>query len=81
MLCRTTGIRFRKGPSGGDYGLNAEIEGQRYAVRWACRQKLNEDGSLTLRQTVELGRKMKPVGFREGWSQEPKAITTKEKVH
>jgi hypothetical protein len=30
--------------------LKAEIEvkGMRYPVRWACRQKLNEDGSLTL---------------------------------
>jgi len=37
--------------------LKAEIEvkGQRYPVRWACRQKLNEDGSLTLRSTVGLG--------------------------
>ena len=37
--------------------LKAEIEvkGRRYPVRWACRQKLNEDGSLTLRQTVGLG--------------------------
>ena len=37
--------------------LKAEIEvkGQRRPVRWACHQKLNEDGSLTLRQTVGLG--------------------------
>lgn len=37
--------------------LKAEIEvkGQRYPVRWACRQKLNDDGSLTLRTTVGLG--------------------------
>jgi len=37
--------------------LKAEIEvkGQRYPVRWACRQKLNEDGSLTLRPTAGLG--------------------------
>jgi hypothetical protein len=37
--------------------LKAEIEvkGQRYPVRWACCQKLNEDGSLTLRPTVGLG--------------------------
>jgi hypothetical protein len=36
--------------------LKAEIEakGQRHAVRWACRQKLNEDGSLTLRATEGL---------------------------
>jgi hypothetical protein len=37
--------------------LRAEIEvkGQRYPVRWACGQKLNEDGSLTLRPTAGLG--------------------------
>jgi hypothetical protein len=37
--------------------LKAEIEvkGQRHPVRWACRQKLNEDGSLTLRSTAGLG--------------------------
>jgi len=31
--------------------LRAEIEvkGMRYPVRWACHQKLNEDGTLTLR--------------------------------
>ncbi len=34
--------------------LKAEIEvkGMRYPVRWACRQKLNEDGSLTLRPNL-----------------------------
>jgi hypothetical protein len=33
--------------------LKAEIEvkGQRHPVRWACHQKLNDDGSLTLRLT------------------------------
>jgi hypothetical protein len=33
--------------------LKAEIEvkGQRHRVRWACRQKLNDDGTLTLRPT------------------------------
>jgi hypothetical protein len=25
------------------------VKGMRYPVRWACHQKLNEDGSLTLR--------------------------------
>jgi hypothetical protein len=37
--------------------LRAEIEvkGQRYPVRWACGQKLNDDGSLTLRPTAGLG--------------------------
>ena len=31
--------------------LKAEIEvkGMRHPVRWACRQKVNDDGSLTLR--------------------------------
>jgi hypothetical protein len=28
-----------------------EVKGQHYPVRWACQQKLNADGSLTLRQT------------------------------
>jgi len=26
-----------------------EVKGVRYPVRWACRQKVNPDGSLTLR--------------------------------
>ncbi|HTZ48063.1 MAG TPA: hypothetical protein VMH20_10745 [Verrucomicrobiae bacterium] len=36
--------------------LKAEIEvkGQRYAVRWACHQKLNNDGTLTLHPTAGL---------------------------
>jgi hypothetical protein len=36
--------------------LKAEIEvkGQCHAVRWACRQKLNSDGTLTLRPTAGL---------------------------
>ena len=29
-----------------------EVKGMRYPVRWACHQKLNEDGTLTLRPTV-----------------------------
>ena len=34
--------------------LKAEIEvkGMRYPVRWACHQKLNDDGSLTLRANL-----------------------------
>jgi hypothetical protein len=34
--------------------LRAEIEvkGRRYPVRWACHQKLNDDGSLTLRPNL-----------------------------
>jgi hypothetical protein len=37
--------------------LKAEIEvkGMRYPVQWACRQKLNEDGSLTLRPNLRHG--------------------------
>lgn len=35
--------------------LKAEIEvkGMRYPVRWACRQKLNEDGTLSLRPNLQ----------------------------
>jgi hypothetical protein len=35
--------------------LRAEIEvkGMRYPVRWACHQKLNDDGSLTLRPNLQ----------------------------
>lgn len=29
-----------------------EVKGMRYPVRWACHQKLNEDGSLTLRPNL-----------------------------
>ena len=32
-----------------------EVKGMRYPVRWACRQKLNEDGSLTLRPNLHQG--------------------------
>ena len=28
-----------------------EVKGVRYPVRWACRQMLEEDGSLRLRRT------------------------------
>jgi hypothetical protein len=37
--------------------LSAEIEvkGMRYPVQWACRQKLNEDGSLSLRPNLRHG--------------------------
>jgi hypothetical protein len=43
-------------PDGTDWkGLRVsaelEVKGVRYPVRWACRQKLNDDGSLTLRPT------------------------------
>ena len=45
-----------KGTSWRGLRLRAEIavKGQRHPVRWACRQKLNEDGSLTLRPTLGL---------------------------
>jgi hypothetical protein len=43
-----------------------EVKGQRYPVRWACRQKLNEDGSLTLRQTVGLGAEDETGGVPRG---------------
>jgi len=32
-----------------------EVKGQRYPVRWSSRQRMNADGSLTLRPTVGLG--------------------------
>jgi hypothetical protein len=37
--------------------LRAEIEvkGMRYPVQWACRQKLNVDGSLALRSNLHHG--------------------------
>ena len=35
-------------------GAELEVKGVRYPVRWACRQKLNDDGSLTLRPTKGL---------------------------
>jgi hypothetical protein len=45
-------------PQGTDWKelkLRAEIEvkGMRYPVRWACHQKLNDDGSLTLRPNLQ----------------------------
>jgi hypothetical protein len=45
-----------KGTKWGGLRLRAEIEikGQRSPVKWACHQKLNEDGSLTLRPTSGL---------------------------
>jgi hypothetical protein len=32
-----------------------EVKGQRYPVRWACKQSLNADSTLTLRPTAGLG--------------------------
>ena len=45
---------FRTSQIGKGLKLRAEIEvkGMRYPVRWACHQKLNEDGSLTLRPNL-----------------------------
>jgi hypothetical protein len=54
---RQAKIALPKGTDWKGLRLKAEIEvkGQQYPVRWACRQKLNTDGSLTLRSTVGLG--------------------------
>jgi hypothetical protein len=30
-----------------------EVKGVRYPVRWACRQQVNSDGSLTLRHNYK----------------------------
>jgi len=48
--------------------LKAEIEvkSQRHPVCWACRQKLNEDGSLTLRSTNGLGQNDETGGVTPG---------------
>jgi len=32
-----------------------EVKGMHYPIQWACRQKLNEDGSLTLRSNLHHG--------------------------
>jgi hypothetical protein len=44
-----------KGTKWAGLRLRAEIEvkGMRYPVPWACRQKLNEDGTLTLRPNLQ----------------------------
>jgi hypothetical protein len=54
---RQAKLPLPKGTNWKGLRLKAEIEvkGQQHPVRWACRQKLNEDGSLTLRPTVGLG--------------------------
>jgi hypothetical protein len=51
---RQAELRLPKGTSWKGLKLKAEIEvkGQLYPVRWACRQAVNEDGSLTLRPTT-----------------------------
>jgi len=38
-----------------------EVKGERYPVTWACRQKLNEDTTLTLRPS-------KAVRSRKDWT-------------
>jgi len=58
-------------PKGTDWKglkLKAEIEvkGQRYPVRWASRQAMNQDGSLTLRPTVGLGENDETGGISPG---------------
>ena len=54
---RQAKLPLPKGTNWKGLRLRAEIEvkGRRYPVRWACWQKLNEDGSLTLRPTAGLG--------------------------
>lgn len=54
---RQAELRLPKGAKWKGLKLKAEIEvkGQRYPVRWACKQALNADGSLTLRPTVGFG--------------------------
>ena len=46
--------------------LKAEIEvkGQRYPVRWACKQSLNADGTLTLHPTAGFGESDETGGLR-----------------
>jgi len=39
-----------------------EVKGQRWPIRWACQQKLNDDGSLTLRATNGLDIPEEPAG-------------------
>jgi hypothetical protein len=49
-------LRLPKGTDWQGLRLKAELEikGQRYPLTWACRQKLNADGSLTLAPTPGL---------------------------
>ena len=65
---RQAKIALPKGVDWKGLRLKAEIEvkGQRYPVRWACRQKLNLDGSLTLRTTVGLGENDETGGVSTG---------------
>jgi hypothetical protein len=45
MLILPVGVQ----PDGLHLKAELEVKGVRYPVRWACRQKVNSDGSLTLR--------------------------------
>ncbi|MFZ0391903.1 MAG: hypothetical protein WAN36_15690 [Calditrichia bacterium] len=56
---KPTGVRqarmdLPKGVHWEDLKLKAELEvkGQRYPVEWACRQSVNDDGTLTLRRNL-----------------------------
>ena len=51
---RQAELPLPKGTNWKGLRLRAEIEvkGQRHPVRWACKQTLNPDGSLTLRPMV-----------------------------
>ncbi len=57
-----------KGTSWKGLKLVAEIKvkGQHYPVRWACRQAMNQDGSLTLRPTVGLNQNDETGGVSAG---------------
>jgi len=43
-----------------------EVKGGRYSVRWASRQRPNQDGSLTLRPTAGLGQNDEAGGLAPG---------------
>ena len=54
---RQAQFRLAKGTKWEGLKLKAEIDvkGVRYPVRWACRQKTNPDGSLTLARNLQAG--------------------------
>jgi hypothetical protein len=49
MLILPVGVRWE----GLRLAAELEVKGVRYPVRWACRQKVNADGSLTLRRNYK----------------------------
>jgi hypothetical protein len=51
MLVLPAGVQ----PEGLRLKAELEVKGVRYPVRWACRQKVNPDGSLTLRHNYNPG--------------------------